>query len=116
MRLLARTALVWLAFPMNTHQNANQKPLTSVPPYQAQCTLPPQLIYQTLHSPFPRGSGNETIRIVEVVSIHSMWLILDWKHCHFVAALLCEYSFPIFKKNRPAQLRIYETKGQFGIT
>ena len=43
-----KTALVHLAFPINAHQNAIQKPIGSVPAYRAQCTLPPQLIYQTL--------------------------------------------------------------------
>ena len=37
-----------LAFPINTHQNANQKPIRSAPAYQVQCTLPSQPIYQTL--------------------------------------------------------------------
>ena len=34
--------------PINSHQNANQKPIRSAPAYRAQCTLPPQPIYQTL--------------------------------------------------------------------
>ena len=36
-----------------------KKPIGSAPAYQAQCTLPPQLIYQTLLSIF-QGSGSET--------------------------------------------------------
>ena len=43
-----KTALVRLVFPINAHQNANQKPIGNVPAYRAQCTLPPQPIYQTL--------------------------------------------------------------------
>ena len=46
--------LVWLAFPINAHQNANQKPTGSAPAYQAQCTLPPQPIYPTLLFDFSR--------------------------------------------------------------
>ena len=30
-----------LAFPINAHQNANQKSIGSAPSYWAQCTLPP---------------------------------------------------------------------------
>ena len=37
-----KTVLVRLAFPINAHQNANQKPIGSAPSYRAQCTLPPQ--------------------------------------------------------------------------
>ena len=33
---------MWLAFPKNAHQNANQKPIGSAPAYRAQCTLSPQ--------------------------------------------------------------------------
>ena len=39
---------VRLAFPINAHQNANQKPIGSAPSYRAQCTLPPQPMCQTL--------------------------------------------------------------------
>ena len=42
-----KMALVRLAFPINAHQNAIQKPIRSAPTYRAQCTLPPQPIYQT---------------------------------------------------------------------
>ena len=42
-----KTALVWLAFRINAHQNANQKPIGTVPAYRAQCTLPPQPIWFT---------------------------------------------------------------------
>ena len=45
---------VWLAFPINAHQNANQKPTGSAPAYRAQCTLPPQPIYPTLLFDFLR--------------------------------------------------------------
>ena len=48
-----------LAFPINAHQNANQKPIGSAPSYRVQCTLPPQLMCQTLLSIF-RGSDSET--------------------------------------------------------
>ena len=41
-----KTALVRLAFLINAHQNANQKPIGSAPAYPR--TLPPQPIYQTL--------------------------------------------------------------------
>ena len=44
----AKTALVRLAFLINAHQNANQKPIGSVPAYRVQCILPPQPICQTL--------------------------------------------------------------------
>ena len=54
---------MWLALLINAHQNDNQKPIGSAPAYRAQCTLPPQLIYQTLLSIF-RGSGSETTRTV----------------------------------------------------
>ena len=54
MKQNAKTALVWLAFLINTHQNANQKPIGSTPTYRAQCTLPPQPIYQTLLFDFSR--------------------------------------------------------------
>ena len=46
--------LVRLLFPLNTHQNANQKPIGSAPAYWAQCTLPPDPIYQTLLFDFSR--------------------------------------------------------------
>ena len=55
----AKMVLVRLAFPINAHQNANQKPIGSAPAHRAQCTLPSQPIYQTLLSIF-RGSGSET--------------------------------------------------------
>ena len=42
-----KKALVRLAFPINAHQNAIQKPIRSAPTYRVQCTLPPQPIYQT---------------------------------------------------------------------
>ena len=38
--------LVRLAFPINAHQNAIQKPIRSVPAYWVQCTLPPHAIYK----------------------------------------------------------------------
>ena len=37
----AKTALVQLAFLINAHQNANQKPIGSAPAYRAQCTSTP---------------------------------------------------------------------------
>ena len=46
--------LVRLAFLINAHQNANQKPIGSAPACRVQCTLPPQLIYQTLLFDFSR--------------------------------------------------------------
>ena len=50
-----------VSIPLNTHWNANQKPIRSPPGYRAQCTLcipanlpdPPLSIFQ--------GSGSETI-------------------------------------------------------
>ena len=48
MKQNAKTVLVRLAFPINAHQNANQKPVGSVPSYRAQCTVPPQPMCQTL--------------------------------------------------------------------
>ena len=55
MKQNAKTVLVQLATPINAHQNANKKPIGSAigsaPAYQAQCTLPPYPIYQTL-APF----------------------------------------------------------------
>ena len=48
MKQNTKTVLVRLAIPIDAHQNANQKPIGSVPAYQAQCTLLPQPIYQTL--------------------------------------------------------------------
>ena len=48
-----------LAFLINARQNADQKPIGSAPAYWAQCTLPPQPVYQTLLFDF-RGSGSET--------------------------------------------------------
>ena len=59
----AKTALVQLVFLINAQQNANQKPIRSAPAYRAQCTLPPQPIYQTLLSIF-RESGSETTFIL----------------------------------------------------
>ena len=51
-----KTPLFW-AFPINTFQNANQKPIRSVLAYQLQCTFPPQP-----DPPFNfQGSGSETI-------------------------------------------------------
>ena len=52
--LNAKTALVRLAFLINAHQNANQNPIGSAPAYRAQCTVPPQPIYQTLLFNFSR--------------------------------------------------------------
>ena len=49
-----KTVLMRLAFPINAHQNANQKPIGSAPTYWMQCTLAPQLIYQTLLFDFLR--------------------------------------------------------------
>ena len=46
-----KTALPRLAFPINTHQNANQNPIESAPAYRVQCTQP---IYQTLLFDFLR--------------------------------------------------------------
>ena len=43
-----------LAFPINAHQNANQKPIGSAPSYRAQCTLPPRPMCQTLLFNFSR--------------------------------------------------------------
>ena len=43
-----KMTLVHLAFPINAHQNAIQKPIGSAPAHRAQCTLQPQPIYQTL--------------------------------------------------------------------
>ena len=54
-----KTVLVRLASPINARQNANQKPIGSAPVHQAQCTRPPQPIYQTLLFDF-QGSGSET--------------------------------------------------------
>ena len=48
MKQNAKTVLVWLAFLINAHQNANQKPIGSVRAYWTQCALPPQPIYHTL--------------------------------------------------------------------
>ena len=48
MKQNAKTVLVWLAFPINAHQNANQKPIGSAPACRVQCTLSPHPIYQTL--------------------------------------------------------------------
>ena len=84
---------MWLAFPINTHQNANEKPITSVPAYQAQYILPSQPIYQTLFSVIQEDLGTRLpVRIVEVVSGHSLYLMLDWKHCHFVAVSSSEHN------------------------
>ena len=52
----AKTILVRLTFPINTHQDVNQRPIGSAPAYRAQCTLPPHPIYQTLL----RRSGSDT--------------------------------------------------------
>ena len=41
-----------------TSKSYNQKPIGSVTAYQAQCTLPPHPIYQTLLFDF-RGSGSK---------------------------------------------------------
>ena len=49
-----KMALVRLVFPINAHQNAIEKPIRSPPAYRAQCTLPPQPIYQTLFFNFSR--------------------------------------------------------------
>ena len=49
-----KTVLVRLAFPINAHQNANQKPIGSAPSYRAQCTLPPQQMCHTLLFNFSR--------------------------------------------------------------
>ena len=62
----SKTVLMWLAIPINAHQNANQKPIGSAPAYQVQYTLPPQPIYQTL----PRlhkalGAFLTTVRLAE---------------------------------------------------
>ena len=47
-------APVQLSFLINAHQNANQKPIGSAPAYRAQCTLPPQPVYQTFLFDFSR--------------------------------------------------------------
>ena len=52
---LMKTVLMQLAFTINAHQNANQKPIGSAPAYKAQCTLTPQPIYQTLLLNFFEG-------------------------------------------------------------
>ena len=49
-----KTVLVRLVFPINAHQNANQKPIGSAPSYRVQCTLPPQPMCQTLLFDFSR--------------------------------------------------------------
>ena len=49
-----KTVLVRLAFPINAHRNANQKPIGSAPSYRVQCTLPPRPMCQTLLFDFSR--------------------------------------------------------------
>ena len=43
-----------LAFPINAHQNANQKPIGSAPSYRTHCTLPPRPMCQNLLFDFSR--------------------------------------------------------------
>ena len=88
-----KTALVRLAFPITAHQNAIQKPIESAPAYLAQCTLPPQPIYQTLLFNFLRVR----FRDQQSVSIHLTGnvLKLDAPKC-----LLRLFSF-IFFWGRP---------------
>ena len=57
MKQNAKTVFAQLAFQINAHQNADQKPIGSVPAYWAQCTLSPQPIYQTLLFDFSRVYG-----------------------------------------------------------
>ena len=52
-----------LAFLINAHQNANQKPIGSVPAYRTQCTLPPSQFTRPSFSIF-RGSGSKTKRLL----------------------------------------------------
>ena len=89
MKQKAKKALVRLAFVTNKHQNANEKPIGSVPAYRVQCTLPPQPIYQTLLFDFLRiwlrnywGSGWFNTIIYEVCSaLHTcgvvVWICLE---------------------------------------
>ena len=40
-----KTAFMLLEFPINAHQNANQKPIGGAPEYQVQYTVQPQPIH-----------------------------------------------------------------------
>jgi len=46
MKQNVKTVLVWLAFPINARQNANQKPIENTPAYRVKCTLLPHRIYR----------------------------------------------------------------------
>ena len=59
-------------FPINAHQNVNQKPIGSTPAYRAQCTLPPQPIYQTL-----LFDGSETTCMAAIFGLGGT-IILLW--------------------------------------
>ena len=55
------------------NQNANQKPIRSVPAYWAQCTLPPQPIYQTLLLDFSRVWFRDYLKLVGKASTTSVY-------------------------------------------
>ena len=77
-----------LAFLISAHQNANQKPIRSVPSYRAQCILPPQPIYQTLVFDFQRSGSKTTLMLgghLEVWQISKQSLTLSkcwWWWCN----------------------------------
>ena len=129
--------LVRLLFPLNTHQNADQKPIGSAPAYWVQCTLPPDPIYQTLLSIF-RGSGLQTISFLfwsiqaqmNLVTVYfygfcthgtvvCITLVLQFSHCYCFAserkvtlAMLrpsCLVCQPFIVGSSLSQKRILET-------
>ena len=76
MKQNVKTVLVQLAFPINAHQNANQKPIGSAPSYRAQCTLPPWPMCQTLLFDFSRVWFRDYfIQTLSQTAIYAKWKI-----------------------------------------
>ena len=81
-----KTALARLAFPVSTHQNANEKPIESAPAYWAQCTLPPQPFTRLIFLIFS-GSSSETMHTDIGASLCSgalanTFLFVNWSTGH----------------------------------
>ena len=100
--------LVLLAFPVDTHQNANQKPIGSAPAYRAQCTVHfhpipftglsflifEDLVLRLFYSYFGPYKYKWTwLQFISMGSLHSthgavfsITLIMQFSHCYCFAS------------------------------
>ena len=78
-----KTVLVQLAFPINAHQKANQKPIGSALANWVQCTLPPHPIYQTHVFDFSRVWFRDYSRCHLIPGIRSFSVHTWWHNVHY---------------------------------